>query len=320
MRDTRISGLKQIFDTVCENGSLTRLRIAEKTGISSMTVGKAVDALTESRLLAETKSSASTHGRKAGIVSLNPDAFFAVFDITSECYTYSLVSLPLNCFEKIRYYVNPESLPEENMHIFLSTAAERYSKYDFSKCLGVYIITLDGKTKHNTTAELIAKRFADKRLMSGCLYGLSATEILSRQEGFASDTLGMIYMNKQGGKLILSHSGAVIKSTIISDSKDIKCGSESACDIIAGARAVSELVKPAAALASAAISVVNPTKIILYSADIPIDEHFARAVKLILPCEAPNDCEISTSEKADYAIIAAAREFRTAVASEKLKL
>lgn len=64
---------KIIFDVIKKRGAISRTEISRITNISRSTIGNYVDYLLEKKLIAEIGHDTSTGGRRARLLSINPD-------------------------------------------------------------------------------------------------------------------------------------------------------------------------------------------------------------------------------------------------------
>lgn len=62
-----------IFNAAVSASKLTRAELAERCGLSVMTVGKAADALVSLRVLRQGLSGSSSSGRRSRVLSVSPD-------------------------------------------------------------------------------------------------------------------------------------------------------------------------------------------------------------------------------------------------------
>ena len=74
--------LMAVFDAICASGEVSRAAIADMTGFSLMSVGKAVDKLLTSGIVTEKKLAGGGVGRKSGAVSLEKSRGMILFDLT----------------------------------------------------------------------------------------------------------------------------------------------------------------------------------------------------------------------------------------------
>lgn len=88
--------IRAIFSQITHNETITRLRIAESTGLSLMTVGKVIDVLLEKEMIIQEKQMTSEVGRKAGVVSLNRDNRIIILDLTSRKFVLGVYDLALD--------------------------------------------------------------------------------------------------------------------------------------------------------------------------------------------------------------------------------
>lgn len=74
--------LMAVFDAICVSGEVSRAAIADMTGFSLMSVGKAVDKLLSSGIVTEKKLTGGGVGRKSGAIALEKSRGMILFDFT----------------------------------------------------------------------------------------------------------------------------------------------------------------------------------------------------------------------------------------------
>lgn len=76
--------LVAVFEAIADSEKITRREIAEITGFSQVTVGKAVDALSDAGVIIRNKKEADGVGRKGDICILNKNHGMLLFDMSEE--------------------------------------------------------------------------------------------------------------------------------------------------------------------------------------------------------------------------------------------
>jgi len=74
----QISIKQRIYDAIAENGSISRIRLAEKYNLRLATVTEVTRSLLEDQLVMEAGEEESTGGRKPVLLKINPFAFFTI--------------------------------------------------------------------------------------------------------------------------------------------------------------------------------------------------------------------------------------------------
>lgn len=74
--------LMAVFDAICVSGEVSRAAIADMTGFSLMSVGKAADKLLSSGIVTEKKLTGGGVGRKSGAIALEKSRGMILFDFT----------------------------------------------------------------------------------------------------------------------------------------------------------------------------------------------------------------------------------------------
>ena len=133
--------ISEIFRAATEKSRITRARIAQRTGLSVMTVGKVVNALTDMKILRQTVSIDQNPGRKARLLSVNRDLFFAVFDLSAKDYRLYICDLAYNVMDRLSYRYNDNYFIDENLRFFFNRAIMNTgSSFSISNCCGAGIL------------------------------------------------------------------------------------------------------------------------------------------------------------------------------------
>lgn len=103
----RKNKVEAVFHACLQGTSVTRLGIAENTGLSVMTVGKIVDKLAEAGVLSQQLPRRNCAGRRTRVIKLKNDLRFAVYSLSEA--RFSLHILDLSLKEKGVYKYKPES-------------------------------------------------------------------------------------------------------------------------------------------------------------------------------------------------------------------
>ena len=92
-----------IFNVAVSASKLTRAELAERCGLSVMTVGKAADALVSLKVLRQGLSGSSSSGRRSRVLSVSPDWWFAVYTVGERCFTFYMLDLSLRVIDELTY-------------------------------------------------------------------------------------------------------------------------------------------------------------------------------------------------------------------------
>lgn len=138
LRSIKYESILNIFGAVADCEKISRAEIAEKTGLSLVTVGKIADALVERDILSQVKEIRCHAGRRAGVLSVNQSKYALIFDFTSYDFRYSILNLHLELLEKSQYQYNKNLSFEDNLRRFLfETYVTINSKYTIENCFGI---------------------------------------------------------------------------------------------------------------------------------------------------------------------------------------
>ena len=99
----RKENIEAVFYAVADDKCATRSEISNRTGISVVTVGKAVEEFLDRNVFIQRASQKKTVGRHANRVMLNKTKQFAVIDITNKNFKATCFDLALNITYRFRY-------------------------------------------------------------------------------------------------------------------------------------------------------------------------------------------------------------------------
>lgn len=140
LKSIKYESIKAIFASIADTEKISRADISEQTGLSLVTVGKIADALLELGVISQVKEIKPQAGRRAGILSVNPEKFALVIDITSYDFRFAVLDLRLNLLEKSLYQYNHDISYEENLALSIGEAAVTFKrKYNFENCFGAAV-------------------------------------------------------------------------------------------------------------------------------------------------------------------------------------
>lgn len=116
----RRENIEAVFSEIIDRNGVSRSEIAEKTGLSLMTVGKVADLLCECGAVVQSKPATGKSGRRAGFLSVSENIISLVCDISTDPMTASIVNLRLDSLGKTSYDYNYRKTPEDNLTEFFS--------------------------------------------------------------------------------------------------------------------------------------------------------------------------------------------------------
>ncbi len=137
LRSIKLESIKSIFRSISSADSISRATVSEETGLSLMTVGKVADALLTLRVITQVKETKSSAGRRAGLLSVNPDNYAFILDLTSHRFTATVINMRLDVVEKYKYSYRPDASFADNLSIFLGECRIFLSRnFRLDKCIG----------------------------------------------------------------------------------------------------------------------------------------------------------------------------------------
>ena len=139
LKSIKYESIKAIINAISEADRISRAEISEKTDLSLVTVGKIADALLERNVVTQIKEVRSQAGRRAGLLSINPERFALILDFTRYQFRCAILNLRLETLEKFNFEYRSSSTFEENVQAFLAeTIANVRRSYNLElNCIGV---------------------------------------------------------------------------------------------------------------------------------------------------------------------------------------
>lgn len=138
LKSIKWESIKAIFHSISRAKTISRADISAETGLSLMTVGKVADALLSMNIVHQTKETHKTAGRRAGVLSINPEHFALILDLTSRSFIMTVINIRLEIVEKHHYAFNDDFTFEENLSLFLKDAYKFLSTAaNADKCIGI---------------------------------------------------------------------------------------------------------------------------------------------------------------------------------------
>ena len=139
LKSIKYESIKAIINSIAEVDRISRAEISEKTDLSLVTVGKIADALLERNVVTQVKEIRSQAGRRAGLLSINPERFSLILDFTRYEFRCAILNLRLDTLDKFTFQYRPNATYEENVQAFLAeTSVNVRRSYDMEQnCIGV---------------------------------------------------------------------------------------------------------------------------------------------------------------------------------------
>jgi predicted NBD/HSP70 family sugar kinase len=127
---------------------LTRLEIQDATGLSRVTVSQRIQKLVEEKVLLETDAIASSGGRKATALTLNPNGgFIGIVDFAATTFSIALANLHGEVIQNITTRIDISDGPKKLLPEAITQIKEIYSSVPKSKRLGV-VVGVPGPVDH----------------------------------------------------------------------------------------------------------------------------------------------------------------------------
>jgi len=132
-----------------DQAQLTRLEIQEATGLSRVTVSQRIQKLLADKVLIESDAVASSGGRKASTLSLNPQGgFIGIVDFAATTYSIALANLHGEVINNTTSRINISDGPKKLLPEAIKAITELYSSVPKSKRLGI-VVGVPGPVDHS---------------------------------------------------------------------------------------------------------------------------------------------------------------------------
>lgn len=140
LKSIKCESIKSIFTTIADADKITRAEISAATDLSLVTIGKVADALLDMNIVCQVKEVKPHAGRRAGQLTVNPDMFAVIIDMTSYNFRLSILNLRLDLIDKSMYTYDETRCFDDNFTIFMN---DTYSfirrRYNIDNCIGIGI-------------------------------------------------------------------------------------------------------------------------------------------------------------------------------------
>ena len=137
LKSIKQESIRGIFRSISDTERISRATIAAETDLSLMTVGKVADALLSLNVLVQDREVKVKAGRRAGLLSINPENYAAILDLTSHRFSMTVINMCLNVEQKYRYSYREDFTFHENLKLFLQEAKVFLERnFDVKRCIG----------------------------------------------------------------------------------------------------------------------------------------------------------------------------------------
>ena len=131
-----------------DKAHLTRLEIQEATGLSRVTVSQRIQKLLADKVLVESDATASSGGRKASTLSLNPNGgFIGIVDFAATTYSIALANVLGEIIQNTTTRIDISDGPKKLLPEAIKAITELYSSVPKSKRLGI-VVGVPGPVDH----------------------------------------------------------------------------------------------------------------------------------------------------------------------------
>lgn len=132
-----------------DQGELTRSNIQEFTGLSRVTVSQRVQKLLAEKILIEADSVASSGGRKATVLSINPNGgFIGIVDFAATTFSIALSNLRGEVIQNTTNRIDISDGPKKTLPEAIKAITELYTSVPKSKRLGI-VVGVPGPVDHS---------------------------------------------------------------------------------------------------------------------------------------------------------------------------
>ena len=225
LKSIKWESIKAIFHSIASAEQISRAEISKQTGLSLMTVGKVADALLDMNIIVQAKETKSSAGRRAGLLSLSPENYAVILDLTSRNFIMTIINMRLNIVEKYHYSYIDDYYFEENLTLFLKEVSIFLSRnLKTEACIG-FGVSLPGAYSPETDrcnsirlpelsqipiAESVAILTPDRLCIEGC-FNAAATSNIARIPNYRDKSILYCFVgeNNVGGTVV--HHGEILR-------------------------------------------------------------------------------------------------------------
>jgi len=225
LKSIKWESIKSIFHVIASSDQISRSEISKQTGLSLMTVGKVADALLDMHIVVQAKESKSSAGRRAGLLSLSPENYAVILDLTSRNFIKTVINMRLNIVEKYHYSYIEDYYFEENLTLFLKEVSIFLSRnLRPESCIG-FGVSLPGSYAPETDryvgirlpelsqipiAESVAVLSPSRLAIESC-FNAAATSNIARIPNYRDKSILYCFVgeNNVGGTVV--HHGEILR-------------------------------------------------------------------------------------------------------------
>ncbi len=291
----RRENIEAVFSQIIQKDAVSRGEIAEKTGLSLMTVGKVADLLTDCGAVVQAKPATGKSGRRAGFLSISERIISLVCDISIDPMTASIVNLRLDSLGKTSYDYDYRKTPQDNLTEFFSKvsalllgslrdktligSAIIYSG-EYDRAIGSLVLPF---TRLGLTVDPVACMKNTVGITPDVVESAVSCAVRSRSVA-ALDGLCLAF--DVGFKIsgCLTHNGEIISSEKNLDFSSFRIGDQTLDEALKKARDDKELADVLCRGLGPFCRIVKPAGVYIWSKFIPVGTKFERTLSEALQC------------------------------------
>lgn len=139
LKAIKLENVKAVLNAIAGERQMTKLEVSKETGLSLMTVGKITSILSAEGLLARSKSTGQTAGRRAEIFKLRQDWLIPVFDLSTTNFKFFVATPKGEILDKVEYpcTTEPQYTTSEFIRFLSLTLDMLKKKYTKRHAIGI---------------------------------------------------------------------------------------------------------------------------------------------------------------------------------------
>lgn len=137
LKSIKWESVRSIFQAIASAQKISRAEVSAQTSLSLMTVGKVADALLDLHIVEQSRETKATAGRRAGLLSLSPDHYAVILDLTSRNFLMTVLNMRLETVERFPWFYRDDYFFEENLTQFFREVRRFLEmRYRVECCIG----------------------------------------------------------------------------------------------------------------------------------------------------------------------------------------
>ncbi len=212
LKAIKLENVKAVLNAIAGERQMTKLEVSKETGLSLMTVGKITSILSAEGLLARSKSTGQTAGRRAEIFKLRQDWLIPVFDLSTTNFKFFVATPKGEILDKVEYpcTTEPQYTTSEFIRFLSLTLDMLKKKYTKRHAIGIgvsicgvynadsdqILSTMQPELASIKLMQNITKIFKQKNVIIENANRLCAAGVIESTENYRSRCIACLTVNE----------------------------------------------------------------------------------------------------------------------------